>query len=290
MEGKPLDATAAGQYVQKEMLEAKQKHGEEIEFLKSSMEGAIREKDETLLRTLREERDAAEARVNAAALEHRQLSITAEQLQSREGCRTTASRFVFGTQDPESQPLADRPLTSPLPSPIPWSSALNPPKNHDSSTHHSPNTLSNEEGPCTPMNSDPSSPPLPFLNGNNVDDSEPSTSLNGKSPSCEHEKDQYCEECEERLLQARLQDAEQEHDRLERIAIRQRPLIPPPNDSTNRQGRGPGFLQLKKMVDRFFGGDGGQQAGALVDGLAYGALEGGAMGLASAVAGMGKRR
>ncbi|KAK1750450.1 P-loop containing nucleoside triphosphate hydrolase protein, partial [Echria macrotheca] len=79
VEGKTLDATAAGQYVQKEMLEAKKKHEEDIEFLKSSMADAIREKDDSLLRTLREERSAAEAKLNSAAAEHQHLGVAYDQ-------------------------------------------------------------------------------------------------------------------------------------------------------------------------------------------------------------------
>ena len=45
---------------------------------------------------------------------------------------------------------------------------------------------------------------------------------------------------------------------------------------------------FKKRVCQLFGGDRGQQAEALVDSLAYGAIEGGLMGVASVM--VGRRR
>jgi GTPase Era involved in 16S rRNA processing len=83
VEGKTLDTTAAGQYVQKEMLEAQEKHQQDMSYLKSSMDDAFREKDVNLLRTLREERDAAEAKVRATVLETEQLNITLYQLMTQ---------------------------------------------------------------------------------------------------------------------------------------------------------------------------------------------------------------
>ncbi|KAK4455331.1 P-loop containing nucleoside triphosphate hydrolase protein [Podospora aff. communis PSN243] len=79
-EGKTLDSTAAGQYVQKEMLEAKAKHQQDVAYLKSSMDDAIRERDVNLLRALREERDAAEAKIRATVLETQQMNKTLDQL------------------------------------------------------------------------------------------------------------------------------------------------------------------------------------------------------------------
>lgn len=79
-----LDATDAGRYVQKEMLEAMRRHQEELAFIKESVEEALREKDESLLHELREEEIAAERRVAAADLGRHQLSITSDQLLARE--------------------------------------------------------------------------------------------------------------------------------------------------------------------------------------------------------------
>ncbi|KAK3291802.1 uncharacterized protein B0H64DRAFT_240816 [Chaetomium fimeti] len=84
VEGKTLDTTAAGQYVQKELLEAKEKHQQDMSYLKSIMDDAVREKDVNLLRVLREERDAADAKVRATVLETHQLNITLDQLMTQE--------------------------------------------------------------------------------------------------------------------------------------------------------------------------------------------------------------
>jgi len=51
------------------MLEVKEKYQQDVAYLKSSMDNAIRERDVNLLRTLREEREVADAKVRATVLE-----------------------------------------------------------------------------------------------------------------------------------------------------------------------------------------------------------------------------
>jgi hypothetical protein len=80
-DGKTLDETAAGQYVQKELLEARKKFERDIADYQESMEVALQEKDEELLQTLKAEKAAAEAREAEREKDRQNLRITLRQLQ-----------------------------------------------------------------------------------------------------------------------------------------------------------------------------------------------------------------
>ena len=144
VEGKILEATAAGEFVQKEMLEAKRKHEEDLVFLKSSMEDAIREKDESLLCALREERSAAEAKLKSATGEQERLSVTAERLQSQDNYQQT-SRLLFGeTQTDQHPPLVQ-------PEHVPASTSTSPVRARE-----------NDAIPAPPASQSPPPPPLSY--------------------------------------------------------------------------------------------------------------------------------
>jgi chemotaxis protein histidine kinase CheA len=77
---KPLDQTAAGQEVEKDLTAAKQKFEEQIADLQESYDEALKERDEQLAQVLREQRDDLEKKLQRAGEAQENLKITLEKL------------------------------------------------------------------------------------------------------------------------------------------------------------------------------------------------------------------
>ena len=77
---KTLDETSAGQYIQKELLEARKRFERDIADYQESMEVALKEKDDTMLQALKKEKEAAEAKEKARFQDWQKLNITVKQL------------------------------------------------------------------------------------------------------------------------------------------------------------------------------------------------------------------
>ncbi|KAK0651103.1 P-loop containing nucleoside triphosphate hydrolase protein [Cercophora newfieldiana] len=224
VEGKALDATAGGQYVQKEMIKARKKHEQDVAFLKRSMEDAIREKDEGLLRALREERSAAEAKLSSAALENQQLSVTLEQLLMQEDHRK-ASRVLFEDNGTQPPPRLPQPEYAPATSEFAW--------RQDPSHLSSPVRLDLGRSANSP-----SAPPW-------VHDNIASKSLD---PQCER---QLKLQCEQEKLQASIHDAEREFQRLKGMtqATPQRPKPPVVSMESRRRLNNGARATTKSIVE-----------------------------------------
>lgn len=77
---KTLDETAAGQYVQKELLEARKRFERDITEYQESMEIALQEKDDAMFKALKKEKEDAEAKEKARLEDWKKLNITVQQL------------------------------------------------------------------------------------------------------------------------------------------------------------------------------------------------------------------
>ncbi|KAH7351273.1 P-loop containing nucleoside triphosphate hydrolase protein [Rhexocercosporidium sp. MPI-PUGE-AT-0058] len=77
---KTLDETSAGQYIQKELLDARKRFERDIADYQESMEAAMQEKDESMLQALKKEKAAAEAKEKARQQDWKKLNITVQQL------------------------------------------------------------------------------------------------------------------------------------------------------------------------------------------------------------------
>jgi hypothetical protein len=77
---KTLDETAAGQYVQKELLEARKRFERDIAEYQESMEVALQEKDDAMFKALKKEKEDAEAKEKARLEDWKKLNITVQQL------------------------------------------------------------------------------------------------------------------------------------------------------------------------------------------------------------------
>ncbi|KAF8850293.1 hypothetical protein BDZ45DRAFT_196964 [Acephala macrosclerotiorum] len=79
-DNKTLDETSAGQYIQKELLEARKRFERDLADYQESMEVAKQEKDDALLQALKKEKDAAEAKEKQRLQDWQKLNITVKQL------------------------------------------------------------------------------------------------------------------------------------------------------------------------------------------------------------------
>jgi len=80
VENKTLDETSAGQYIQRELLDARKRFEKDIAEYQESMEAAIQEKDDAMLQALKKEKEAAEAKEKARLEDWKKLNITVQQL------------------------------------------------------------------------------------------------------------------------------------------------------------------------------------------------------------------
>jgi hypothetical protein len=106
-ENKTLDETSAGQYIQKELLEARKRFEKDIEEYQESMEAAMQEKDNAMFEALKKEKEAAEAKEKARLQDWQKLNITVQQLAQekneestvKSGARTrkTVSEYGVGS-------------------------------------------------------------------------------------------------------------------------------------------------------------------------------------------------
>jgi hypothetical protein len=79
-ENKTLDETSAGQYIQRELLDARKRFEKDIAEYQESMEAAMHEKDDAMFQALRKEKEAAEAKEKARLEDWQKLNITVQQL------------------------------------------------------------------------------------------------------------------------------------------------------------------------------------------------------------------
>jgi hypothetical protein len=79
-ENKTLDETSAGQFIQQELLDARKRFEKDLAEYQESMEAAAHEKDDALLKALKEEKEAAEAKEKARLENWKNLNITVKQL------------------------------------------------------------------------------------------------------------------------------------------------------------------------------------------------------------------
>lgn len=109
-EQKTLDETAAGKYVQKQLLEAREKFERDLADLQESMEEAVKESDERALREIKREREEAEETVKRKAHEWDGLKVSMQQLtqEKRSQFRDMASNMEQRqrTRAPNQETLA----------------------------------------------------------------------------------------------------------------------------------------------------------------------------------------
>lgn len=79
-QSKTLDETSAGEYIQKELLDARKRFEKDIEEYQESMEAALQEKDDVMLQALKKEKEGAEAKEKARLEAWQKLNITVQQL------------------------------------------------------------------------------------------------------------------------------------------------------------------------------------------------------------------
>ncbi len=91
-EGKPLDETAAGQVVQKELLEALKGRQREIADYQQSMEDALKEKDLETAATLQKLKEEDEAKVTGIITSEHGLKVNFEALASEKEKQYSAAR------------------------------------------------------------------------------------------------------------------------------------------------------------------------------------------------------
>jgi hypothetical protein len=79
-EKKTLDETSAGQYLQKESLEARKRYERDLREYQEEMEAAMEENNQAMLEALQKEKEAAEAKEQARLADWKKLNITVKQL------------------------------------------------------------------------------------------------------------------------------------------------------------------------------------------------------------------
>ncbi|KAK3349276.1 P-loop containing nucleoside triphosphate hydrolase protein [Lasiosphaeria hispida] len=104
VEKKTLDETEAGQYVQKEILEAKKRYERELVDLQESMDEALNEKDEETFQALRAEKEAAEAKATQTEKECQRLNLTMQQLNQEESTRYQRLALAMEQEDQMARP------------------------------------------------------------------------------------------------------------------------------------------------------------------------------------------
>lgn len=92
-----LEETDAGRYLQKDLIETRQRYEKEIAELKRNIEQAIAEQDAEAFDTFKQEKEAAESRVEALQNNSNQLKISLRQIATRE--QTNFLSRVSGLED-----------------------------------------------------------------------------------------------------------------------------------------------------------------------------------------------
>jgi hypothetical protein len=92
-----LDETDAGRYLQKDMIEARERYEQEIAELKKNIEQAIAEQDAEAVDVFKQEKEAAESRVETLQSNSDQLKLSLSQLATRE--QTNFRSRVSGLED-----------------------------------------------------------------------------------------------------------------------------------------------------------------------------------------------
>ncbi|EAQ90639.1 hypothetical protein CHGG_02574 [Chaetomium globosum CBS 148.51] len=107
-EGKTLDETAAGQFVQAEMLEARRRFEADLVEYQASMEMALQEKDTQMFELLRKEKEDAERRAAQLNTDRDQLRVSLQQLAREKDAKYQAlAAEVQAEQARQSRDLDD---------------------------------------------------------------------------------------------------------------------------------------------------------------------------------------
>jgi hypothetical protein len=97
-EGKTLDETAAGQFVQAEMLEARRRFEADLVEYQASMEMALQEKDSEMFEILRREKEDAEGRAAQLNADRDRLRVSLQQLAREKDAKYQALAAEVQTQ------------------------------------------------------------------------------------------------------------------------------------------------------------------------------------------------
>jgi len=98
---KSLEDTAAGQEVEKELVEAKAKFREEITDLQESYDQALKERDDQLVEVLQEQRDDLEKKLQRASDAQENLKISFEKLSEEKSAEY--AQLIFEVQEERRQ-------------------------------------------------------------------------------------------------------------------------------------------------------------------------------------------
>ncbi|PON28999.1 hypothetical protein TGAM01_v202107 [Trichoderma gamsii] len=92
-----LDETDAGRYLQKDLIEAREKYEQEIAELKKNIEQAIAEQDAEAIDIFQQEKEAAESKVETLQNNNNHLKVSLSQIATRE--QTNFRSRVSGLED-----------------------------------------------------------------------------------------------------------------------------------------------------------------------------------------------
>ena len=99
-EGKRLDETTAGKFVQKELLDARKRYEREIANYKQGMEDALKEKDTNLAASLQEEKDEYEAKLSGIIASERGLKVNLSKIAKEKDSQYTARQLKSEQMSP----------------------------------------------------------------------------------------------------------------------------------------------------------------------------------------------
>lgn len=92
-EGKRLDETTAGKFVQKQLLDTRMRYEREIADYKQGMEDALKEKDTNLAASLQKEKDEYEAKLSGIIASERGLKVNLSKLAKEKDRQYTARQL-----------------------------------------------------------------------------------------------------------------------------------------------------------------------------------------------------
>jgi hypothetical protein len=115
-ENKTLDETAAGQFVQAEMLEARRRFEADLAEYQASMEMALQEKDTQMFELLRKEKEEAERRAARLNTDRDQLRVSLQQLAREKDAKYRALAAEAQAKQAQQNQDVDSTDTTALPS------------------------------------------------------------------------------------------------------------------------------------------------------------------------------
>lgn len=92
-EGKSLDQTVAGKFVQKELLDARKRHERDIADYQQSMDDALKEKDENMAAILHKQKEEHEAKVSGIIASERGLKVNLSKLAEEKDSQYSARQL-----------------------------------------------------------------------------------------------------------------------------------------------------------------------------------------------------